>query len=127
MIFIDLRDRYGITQITLDPKRVDASIMDLAGQVSHEWVVKVTGTVVARPTEMINKDMNTGEIELIAQHLEVLNKSKELPFMIVDNPSTSEEQRMKFRYVDFRRQPVLDNLIMRANFNKYTRDWFTDK
>jgi aspartyl-tRNA synthetase len=76
---------------------------------------------------MINTQMTTGAIELIASDLRVLNKSKELPFMVVDNPSTSEEQRMKYRYIDFRRQPVLDNLIMRANFNKYTRDWFTDE
>ncbi len=127
MIFIDLRDRYWITQITLDPQRVDEAIMKAASEVTHERVIKIEWEVVARPDSMINSDMATGEVELVATTLEVLNRSKELPFMIVDDPSTSEEQRMKHRYIDLRRNPVLENIKLRARLNKFTRDRYTQE
>lgn len=127
MIFIDLRDRYGITQITLDPQRVSDAVMHIAHEVTHEWVVKVTGEVVARPETMINPDMTTGAIEIIATDLEVLNQSKELPFMITDDPHTSEENRFIHRYLDLRRRPVLNTIEFRAKMNHFVRNWFTEK
>jgi aspartyl-tRNA synthetase len=90
-------------------------------------VIKVTGEVVKRPQEMVNADMSTGGIEIIASDFVVLNKAKELPFMIVDNPATSEEVRLKHRYIDIRRKPVLQNIQFRAAMNHFTRNWFTEE
>jgi len=83
--------------------------------------------VVARPENMINKDMNTGEIEVQPSHIEILSKSDVLPFPITDEPNTSEEQRFKYRFLDLRRRPVLRNLEFRTKMAKFTRDWFTDR
>lgn len=126
MIFIDLRDRYGVTQITLDPQRVSPDVMKTAQEVTHEWVVKVIGEVVGRPDDMINQDMGTGAIEIVASDLEVLNKSKELPFMVANDPNTSEENRFVHRYIDLRRRPVLDNIEFRAKMNHFVRNWFVE-
>jgi aspartyl-tRNA synthetase len=125
MVFVDLRDRYGITQITLDPQRVGDELMKLAQSVTHERVIQVTGEVVARPDEMINQDMDTGAVEIVASDLQILNTSKELPFMVADEPNTSEENRFVHRYIDLRRRPVLDNIIFRAKMNHFVRNWFT--
>ena len=83
--------------------------------------------MVARPDTMVNTEMSTGEIELIPSSIVILSKAKELPFQIVDNPSTSEEQRMKYRYIDLRRKPVLDNIQFRAKMNHFVRNWFVDQ
>jgi len=82
---------------------------------------------VARPDTMINADMSTGEVELIPSQITILSKAKELPFQIVDNPSTSEEQRMKYRYLDLRRKPVLDNMKFRSRMMHWTRNWFVEQ
>lgn len=126
MIFIDLRDRYGVTQITLDPQRVSDEVMKKASEVTHEWVIKVTGEVVGRPDSMVNQDMATGAVEIVASDLEVLNRSKELPFMVANDPNTSEENRYKHRYIDLRRRPVLDNIEFRAKMNHFVRNWFVE-
>lgn len=74
---------------------------------------------------MINKDMVTGEVEIIAKDIVILNTCKLLPFPVVDDPKTSEENRFKHRYIDLRRRPVLDNVVFRAKMNHFTRNWFT--
>lgn len=126
MIFVDVRDRYGITQVTLDPQHVDSAVMKEAETLKNEYVIQVTWEVVARPDNMKNKDMSTGDIELIATDIKILNVSKVLPFPIVDDPKTSEENRFKHRFIDLRRNPVIENIKFRAKMNHFTRNWFTD-
>ena len=127
MVFIDLRDRYGITQITLDPAVVGQSLVDSTADFKNEYVVKITGEVIARPDTMRNSDMPTGEIELRATAIELVSESQLPPFVIEDDPKTSEELRMKYRYLDIRRNPVRDNIVFRAQMNQFTRNWFSDR
>jgi aspartyl-tRNA synthetase len=84
LVFIDLRDRYGITQITFDTKPDTDQTLLLVNEIGHEWVLKMTGLVKARPKNMVNKKISTGEIELQATEIEVLNRSKVLPFELSD-------------------------------------------
>ena len=100
---------------------------DLAASLKNEYVVKVVGTVQARPDTMINPHMETGSIELIPTSIQILAKAKELPFQIVDDPKTSEEIRYKHRYLDLRRKKVLENIQFRAEMNQFTRNRFSDK
>jgi len=123
MTFIDLRDRYGITQITHDPAKSTIELPD----VKSEYVVQIIWEVIARPENMINKDMATGEIEINAIEVKVLTKAKLLPFPIVDEPNTSEENRFKYRYLDLRRKKVLDNVLFRSKMLTFTRNRFSEK
>ncbi len=123
MTFIDLRDRYGITQVVCDPEKVQQDLSDIKA----EFVLQVTGEVIARPDDMINKEMKTGEIEINPTAIKILSKSKVLPFPIVDDPNTSEENRFKHRFLDLRRRKVLRNVEFRTKMTKFTRDWFTDR
>ena len=123
MTFIDLRDRYWITQITHDPAKSTIEFPD----VKSEYVVQIVWEVIARPENMINKDMATWAIEINALEVKVLTKAKLLPFPIVDEPNTSEENRFKYRYLDLRRKKVLDNVLFRSKMLTFTRNWFSDK
>ncbi|MCX6824234.1 MAG: aspartate--tRNA ligase [candidate division SR1 bacterium] len=123
MTFIDLRDRYGITQITHDPAKSTVELPDI----KSEYVVQIVGEVVTRPQNMINKDMATGAIEINASEVKVLTKAKLLPFPIVDEPNTSEENRFKYRYLDLRRRKVLDNVLFRSKMLTFTRNRFSEK
>ena len=123
MTFIDLRDRYGITQITHDPAKSSVEFPD----VKSEYVVQILGEVVPRLENMINKDMATWTIEINALEVRVLTKAKLLPFPIVDEPNTSEENRFKYRYLDLRRRKVLDNVLFRSKMLTFTRNRFSDK
>jgi len=127
LTFLTLRDRYGITQVSCDPAIVDQSICDVAAICRNEYVVKVIGQVIARPGTMANDAMSTGAIEIVPSSIEIVSISKELPFQIVDNPATSEEQRMKYRYLDLRRRKVLSNIEFRARMNQWTRNRFSDQ
>lgn len=125
MTFVDLRDRYGITQITIDPKKVWEKVAKQIEQLKAERCIKVTWDVVARPDNMINKKMKTGEVEIIATSIEILTKAPDvLPFPITDDTNASEENRFKHRYLDMRRKPVLDNVLFRAKMNQFARNWF---
>jgi len=116
--FVTLRDRYGVTQISTSA--------EIVAWLHYEDCVKITGEVIARPAGQINEKMPTGEIEVNLTTIEVLGKAKELPFSIIDDPKTSEEIRMKHRYLDLRRRPVLDNVLYRARMNQFTRNRFSD-
>jgi aspartyl-tRNA synthetase len=116
--FVTLRDRYGVTQIS--------TTADTVASLNYEDCVKITWTVTARPAGQTNDKMPTGEIEVELTSLELLGKAKELPFSIIDDPKTSEEIRMKHRYLDLRRRPVLDNVLYRARMNQFTRNRFSD-
>ena len=128
IIFIDLRDRYGLTQITFDPK-VDKKAHKKADELRNEWVIRVIGKVIPRPSDMVNKKLKTGEIEVEINKLEILSKAKTPPFELDEEKhiEVKEELRMKYRYVDMRRQDVLDIMVKRHKFTKFIRDYLSQE
>ena len=124
LIFIDLRDRYGITQTVYDPQE-NAAAHAVADTFRSEYVVKLTGTVRARPEGQTNTKISTGEIEVIITTAEVLSKSEVPPFEINEHTGASEEIRLKYRYLDMRRKSIFDKIAFRAEMNQFTRNWFT--
>ncbi|NGX44731.1 MAG: Aspartate--tRNA(Asp/Asn) ligase [Candidatus Anoxychlamydiales bacterium] len=124
MIFIDLRDRYGITQIVFDPE-ISSIAHEIGKTLRNEWVISIQGEVVKR--EMINNNLKTGEIEILATEIQVLSKSKPSPFPIFeDKTETNEELRLKYRYLDIRRKPILDKLKIRHLAMLETRNFFSE-
>ena len=113
LIFIDLRDRTGYTQVVVDPDCVSAEDFATAEHLGREYVLKVAGTVRARAAEAVNPNMVTGEIEVLASAVEVLNTSVTPPFSIEDGIETDETTRMKWRYLDIRRPEMLSSLTLR--------------
>lgn len=125
MIFIDLRDRYGLTQIIFDPE-FDKKSWETAEKVRPEFVLKVTGEVRPRIKGQENKNLKTGEIEVYINNVEVLNESKTPPFEIDQEKTVNEELRLKYRYLDLRHDRMRDNMILRHKMIKEIRD-FLDK
>lgn len=111
LLFIDLRDHYGMTQIVVDP---DSPAFKAAETVRGEWVIRIDGTVKARSDETVNKHMATGEIELYAQEIEVLSAAKELPLPVFGEPDYPEDIRLKYRFLDLRRETLHKNIIKRS-------------
>ncbi len=126
IIFIDLRDRYGITQITIDPAHAQEA-WKVADATRSEWVIKVTGKVVARPENMVNPNLETGAIEIIASSLEVLSEAKTTPFEIDSAQEVHEDLRLQYRFLDLRRARLKDNLLFRSQVIKFLRDWMHGK
>jgi aspartyl-tRNA synthetase len=122
LIFIDLRDRFGLVQLVADPDE-SPEAHDALDQVRNEWVVQVTGTVRVRPTEMINPNLETGEIEVAVQSVNVLNKAKTPPFTINKEEDVDENVRLKYRYLDFRRERMRANIVLRHRVVKFIRDY----
>jgi aspartyl-tRNA synthetase len=120
LIFLDLRDHTGRTQIVCNPA-ISAEVHDRAEQVRAEYVVGVEGEVVARPPETANPQLATGEVEVMARHLLVLNEAKTPPFPIEDETKTSEETRLRFRYLDLRRGRMQRNLRLRHRASQVVR------
>ncbi len=120
--FIDLRDRSGLVQVVLNPELSPESHR-VAEQVRNEWVLKVVGQVSKRPPGTENSDLATGQVEVVAQQVEVLNSSQALPFNINDELEVEESLRLKYRYLDLRRQRMQDNLILRHRVVKFIRDF----
>ena len=110
MTFIDLRDRYGITQLVFNMES-NAELCEQARKLGREFVIQVKGSVTERESK--NKKIATGEIEIIVSEINLLNESKTPPFTIEDNTDGGEEIRMKYRYLDLRRNPLKENLILR--------------
>lgn len=110
MTFVDVRDRYGITQIVFN-EEVNKELCEQANKLGREWVIQVTGVVEERSSK--NKNIPTGEIEIIAQELKILNESEVPPFTIEDNSDGGDDIRMQYRYLDIRRNPVRNNLELR--------------
>ncbi len=126
VIFLDLRDRYGLIQVTVNPNASKETLEHVAN-VRMEWVLQVTGTVQRRPEGMTNPKMATGEVEVIAESIEVLNPAKTLPFMVSgENDLPDENTRLKYRYLDLRRERMARNLVLRHKVVKFMRD-FLDK
>lgn len=125
LIWIDLRDRYGITQLLIEEGRSENTVVDTARQLGREFVIKATGKVIERESK--NPNIPTGEIEIDLLALEVLNASKTPPFTIEDKTDGGEELRMKYRYLDLRRQPLRKNLELRNRLSIETRKYLDDQ
>jgi len=123
VIFIDLRDRYGLTQIKFDPK-ISQECWNKADKVRDEWVLQVSGEVLVRPKDMVNKNLKTGEIEVAIKEIEVLNTSKTPPFEISQEKGVNEDLRLKYRFLDLR-HPRLQKIIEeRDKLITYVREYF---
>jgi len=120
LIFIDLRDRYGFTQVVFIPQE-SGEAYKLAQDLRSEFVIKLTGKVNQRPPGTVNSKLATGEIEILAKGLEILNPSANPPFEITDELDVSEEARLKYRYLDLRRKKPFANLVLRSNLYKIIR------
>ena len=128
IVFIDLRDRYGLTQVVFDPED-NKSAWEIADSCRSEYVVKVMGTVRSRPEGQANKKMVTWEIEIIIDdNIEILSKSKTPPFELDGHGElANEEVRYKHRYIDLRREKALENIKFRSKFVNYTKNWFIER
>jgi aspartyl-tRNA synthetase len=124
-VFIDLRDREGVTQVVFE-EDVRPEVHELAGQLRLEYCVGLRGKVVSRGGN-VNPKLRTGEIEVHASELEIFNRSEPTPFQIEDRLETAEEKRLAYRFLDLRRAPLQKTLMTRARVNHVTRNYFTDK
>jgi aspartyl-tRNA synthetase len=125
--FFDLRDRTGIVQITINPDLPKESL-DLVTNVRMEWVLQIEGIVQLRPDGMKNPKMETGEIEIIAHEVKILNPAKTLPFMVsTDTDLADENTRLKYRYLDLRRERLTRNMVLRHKVIKFMRDYLDEQ
>jgi len=125
MIWVDLRDRYGITQLIFDGERTDVSLVDNARSLGREFVIQVKGKVIER--EAKNKLIPTGDIEILVSELTILNESKVPPFTIENDTDGGDELRMKYRYLDIRRNPVRENMIFRSKVTMAVRNYLSQE
>ncbi len=126
VIFIDLRDRYGTTQVVFDPSH-NKIAHEKAPHIGREWVLQVTGHARERPQGMANLKIHTGEIEVIADNLEVLNASEVPPIEIEDRTEPNEETRLKYRYLDLRRHTMQQRLLLRHKTAQAAREYLSGK
>jgi aspartyl-tRNA synthetase len=122
VVFIDLRDRYGLTQVVFNPD-LSKETLDLVADLRAEWVVQITGLVHPRPEGMANPNLPTGGIEVIAKQVQVLNPSKPTPIIVSRDKDENEDLRLKYRYLDLRRERMTRNMILRHRVVKYIRDY----
>ena len=125
VIWVDLRDRYGITQLIFDADRTSETMMSMAKSLGREFVIQVTGTVIERSSK--NPNLDTGDIEILVSKLTVLNEAVVPPFTIEDQTDGGEELRMKYRYLDIRRNPVKNNLIFRHKVTQEVRSYLSSQ
>ncbi|AAR34837.1 aspartate--tRNA ligase [Geobacter sulfurreducens] len=125
LIFIDLRDREGLAQIVFDPAKAPEAHRE-AEAVRNEYVVAIKGEVVPRPEGTVNPNMKTGEVEILVTQCKLLNRSKALPFTLDDYVDVAENLRLKHRYLDLRRTPLQQNLILRSRVSQVTRQYLTE-
>ena len=124
IMWVDLRDRYGVTQLIFDQERTPSNVIDLAKTLGREFVINITGSVIERNSK--NDLMSTGDIEVLVSELKILNSSITPPFTIEDESDGGEELRMKYRYLDIRREPVKNNLILRHQITQQVRTYLSD-
>jgi aspartyl-tRNA synthetase len=125
--FVDLRDRFGIIQVVFNPD-LPEEVLELVADVRSEWVLQITGLVQKRPEGMINPKMPTGEIEILAREVKALNPAKALPFVLNDDDKLPEENiRLKYRYLDLRREKMRSNLELRHKVVKFIRDYLDEQ
>jgi aspartyl-tRNA synthetase len=125
MIWVDLRDRYGITQLIFDEQRTEKAVFERAKSLGREFVIQVKGTVIERESK--NANLTTGAIEILVTELNVLNEAQVPPFTIEDETDGGEDIRMKYRYLDIRRNPVKNNLLFRHKVSMEVRKYLTDQ
>ena len=124
IIWVDLRDRYGITQLVFDTERTPAAVFTAAQELGREFVIQIKGTVIERESK--NPNRATGEIEVLVEDLTLLNASKTPPFTIADETDGGEELRMNYRYLDIRRDPVKEKLIFRSKVTMAVRNYLSE-
>ena len=127
LIFIDMRDREGIVQVVFNPDNAPDGVHSVAETLRNEWVVQVTGVVAARPEGTENPNIATGEIEVAAEQVKVLNESKTPPFYINEESEVDELIRLKYRFLDLRRQSMRDTIIMRHKVVRFIRDFLSER
>jgi aspartyl-tRNA synthetase len=125
VIFIDLRDREGLVQVVFDPDL--PAVFTQAEQVRNEYVLRIKGRVRARPAGTVNKDLSTGEIEILGLELEVMNRSETPPFQLDEHEKTSEEIRLRYRYIDLRRPEMLAKIRTRAKVTRILRSFLDEQ
>ncbi|MBX2828634.1 MAG: aspartate--tRNA ligase [Flavobacteriaceae bacterium] len=125
MIWVDLRDRYGLTQLIFDEERTPKEVMETASQLGREFVIQITGKVIERESK--NPNMPTGDIEVLVAEIKILNESLTPPFTIEDETDGGEDLRMKYRYLDIRRNPVRENLVFRHKVTMAVRNYLSGK
>jgi aspartyl-tRNA synthetase len=125
MIWVDLRDRYGITQLIFDEQRTDKSVIEKAKSLGREFVIQIKGTVIERVSK--NPNMATGDVEILVTELTILNEAQLPPFTIEDETDGGEDIRMKYRYLDIRRNPVKNNLLFRHKVSMEVRKYLSDQ
>lgn len=123
LIFIDLRDRTGIVQLAFNDE-TDPAIFEKASSCHNEYVLMAKGNVIKRSS--VNPDLKTGEVEIQVTELRILSKAQTPPFVITDETKVNEELRLKYRYLDLRRAPLQNNLIMRHKIAKAAREYYFD-
>lgn len=125
VIFIDLRDRYGITQVVFQPQN-NIEAYKIADTIRSEYVISVTGKVEKRPDGTENQKISTGSIEVLANECEILNIAETVPFPIDDKVDVNEDIRLKYRYLDLRRKSLQNSMILRHNFNQVVRNYLSN-
>jgi len=124
MIWVDIRDRYGISQLIFDEQRTSKDLLNQAKSLGREFVIQIDGEVIERASK--NQNISTGDIEILVKKLTILNSSTTPPFTIEDNTDGGEELRMKYRYLDIRREPIKKNLILRHQITQQVRKYLSD-
>ena len=124
LIFIWLRDRYGITQIAFEPDNNDA--FEIAKDIRNEFVLSVEGVVRKRPNDAVNTELETGKIDVLVSKVIILNEAETPPFAIKDNTDAFEDLRLKYRYLDLRRPALQKNLLLRHKLAQLTRKYFDE-
>ena len=124
MVWVDLRDRYGISQLIFDEQRTNKDLLNQAKSLGREFVIQVNGEVIERASK--NKNIPTGDVEILVKNLLILNSSTTPPFTIEDNTDGGEELRMKYRYLDIRREPIKNNLMLRHEITQQVRKYLSD-
>ena len=124
MIWVDIRDRYGISQLIFDEQRTSKNLLNQAKSLGREFVIQIDGEVIERASK--NQNIPTGDIEILVKKLTILNSSATPPFTIEDNTDGGEELRMKYRYLDIRREPIKKNLILRHQITQQVRKYLSD-
>ncbi len=126
LVFIDLRDRSGLLQVVANPD-VDSEAHATAQEVRNEYVLRIKGRVRARPEGLVNPDIPTGKIEVVAHKVEILNSARTPPFYIYDDEPVDESLRLQYRYLDLRRRRMQQNLLLRHAVVKYIRDFLSER
>ena len=124
IVWVDLRDRYGITQLVFDEERTPKAVFEKAQNLGREFVIQIRGSVIERESK--NPNMNTGAVEVLVEELSILNEAQTPPFTIEDQTDGGEELRMQYRYLDIRRNPVKEKLLFRSQVSMAVRNYLTN-